>query len=544
MPEAPELTKKLVNKHVLDAEYAVRGLIPTRAAKVADELKDVEEAKKYPFASVVFSNIGNPMLFDLPYSRFIRAFMSLVFSYNVLEKPTKAICALFDCSEETVERARLFIGENARGSGPYTNSKGFLSVRREVAHFVAARDAAEEAPAVARHLAAHPGGRRPDYSVDPENVYLADGASKGIQAVMTLLAGPDPLEAAFMLPIPQYPLYSATVATLGAKVAPYYLKEADNWSVNIDLIEQMIREDRAAKCSIKALVVINPSNPTGAVETYDNLLRLMDIAHEYRVPLLMDEVYQTNVYKCVTGRDKATGAYTYGEPSTFYSAHKVLRDWECLHGLQGKGPVVFSFHSVSKGFLGECGVRGGYTEVANLAEDVQAELTKLVSISLCSNTAGQLTMSCIVNPPADPEYHEHVRSVRASMERKAVMTFEQLNAVPCMCCRRVAGSMYTFPRIYLPKLFIDLALERRMTPCTLYCLLMLERSGICTVPGSGFGQAEGTYHFRMTILEAEPKYPDMLRRLGEYHRAIWTEYGRPGEMEAMEKTVERDPCLA
>ncbi len=82
-----------------------------------------------------------------------------------------------------------------------------------------------------------------------------------------------------------------------------------------------------------------------------------------------------------------------------------------------------------------------------------------------------------------------------------------LNAVPGITCNRVAGAMYAFPRIALPKGVTD----------DEYCMALLEETGICVAPGTGFGQAPGTWHFRTTILPPMDEIESVVKRIAEFH---------------------------
>ncbi len=177
-----------------------------------------------------------------------------------------------------------------------------------------------------------------------------------------------------------------------------------------------------------------------------------------------------------------------------------------------KSVSLFSFHSVSKGFLGECGQRGGYMEVRNIPPDVVAQITKLQSVSLCANLNGQVATYCMVRPPkpGEPSYDNYVRErdcILGELRRRAVLLAEGLNAIPGIQCNVVAGAMYAFPRITLPAGRTD----------TEYCLALLEQTGICVVPGTGFGQLPGTAHFRTTILPPTDKIRQVVERLATFH---------------------------
>ena len=111
--------------------------------------------------------------------------------------------------------------------------------------------------------------------------------------------------------------------------------------------------------------------------------------------------------------------------------------------------------SVSKGFLGECGLRGGYFELLGVPTDVKMQLYKLSSLSLCSNLIGQLTVGLMVNPPKEGDasyatYVEERDAILSSMKRRASMLTKALNELEGVSCNEIEGAMYAFPTITLP----------------------------------------------------------------------------------------------
>ena len=114
-----------------------------------------------------------------------------------------------------------------------------------------------------------------------------------------------------------------------------------------------------------------------------------------------------------------------------------------------------SFHSTSKGFIGECGLRGGYLELVGFDPDVQAQLLKLVSIGLCSNTVGQIGTGLMVRPPKPGEasyaaFAAERDGIMTSLKRRATKLVAGLNALDGVTCNQPQGAMYAFPSITLP----------------------------------------------------------------------------------------------
>ena len=158
--------------------------------------------------------------------------------------------------------------------------------------------------------------------------------------------------------------------------------------------------------------------------------------------------------------------------------------------------------------IGECGLRGGYYELQNVPQDVRAQLTKLASISLCSNLVGQFATSLMVKPPSpgDPsfsQYESERGAILTSLASRAVKIAAKLNTLPGISCNAAEGAMYLFPQLLLPNAATRAAEAAGMPADEFYCLKLLEATGLVVVPGSGFKQVEGTFHFRTTFLPPE-----------------------------------------
>ena len=208
----------------------------------------------------------------------------------------------------------------------------------------------------------------------------------------------------------------------------------------------------------------------------------------------------------------------------FHSFKKVLMEMDAPPPLQ-----LVSFHSTSKGFLGECGLRGGYFELVGFDPAVQAELLKLVSIGLCSNTLGQIATGLMVQPPAPGDashatYDAEKSAILASMKRRAKKLVDGLNALDGVSCNQPQGAMYAFPSVVLPTKAIAAADAAGKVPDTFYALALLEATGIVVVPGSGFGQREGTWHFRTTFLPPEADMDAVISRMASFHEGFMSKY--------------------
>merc|ERR1740128_1479987 len=289
----------------------------------------------------------------------------------------------------------------------------------------------------------------------------------------------------------------------------YYLDEARGWAMDVAELERSYTA-ASATCNIKALVIINPGNPTGQVLTKENIQQIVRFAAEKKLFIFADEVYQHNVY---------------AEGSAFHSFRKVMFEM----GAPFSSLEVASFMTCSKGYMGECGIRGGYAEVINMDNGVMAMLQKSISAKLCPTVIGQACMDSVVNPPrpGEPSYESwdaEVQGVLTSLKRRAKLVADTLNSIPGFKCNTVQGAMYAFPQIMLPEKAIAAAKEAGQAPDVFYAFNLLESTGICIIPGSGFGQRPGTYHFRTTILPQEDVTKEMLGRLKDFHLEFMKKY--------------------
>uniref|UniRef100_A0A1B6CHN5 alanine transaminase n=2 Tax=Clastoptera arizonana TaxID=38151 RepID=A0A1B6CHN5_9HEMI len=468
-----------MNTAIKIMEYAVRGPLVIRASEIEKEL---QKGEKKPFKEVIKANIGDCHAMGQTPITFIRQVLALV-SLPELMNDSRF-------NDDVKLRAKTILA-GCRGSsvGSYTDSPGIEVIRKHVAKYIECRDG---------------------FPSNWENIILSSGASDAIKSVLKLLIEDmDCKKPGVMIPIPQYPLYSASLAEFNMQQIGYYLNEDAEWSLDIPELERSIAEAKK-HCFPRALVVINPGNPTGQVLPRDNIAEVIKFAHRENLFLFADEVYQDNVY---------------AEGSKFYSFKKVMMEM----GKPYCDMELASFMSSSKGYMGECGLRGGYVEIINLDPDVKAMLLKSISAMLCPTVLGQTVMDCVVNPPkpGEPSYEQYKAEkdgVLQSLACRAKMVADTFNSIPGFTCNPVQGAMYAFPKIDLPEKAIAKAKSLGQCPSTFYAFQLLENTGICIVPGSGFGQKPGTYHFRTTILPQPEKLRDMLQKFKEFHLKFIEEY--------------------
>lgn len=389
------LTPDNINSNVKAAKYAVRGELAVKAEEYRVRLGQGD--KSLPFESVIFANIGNPQQLDQKPITFFRQVLSLL-ENPLLLKNKDALRTSFGYQDDVIERAETLLAE-VQSVGAYSHSQGAPLIRESVAKFIEERDG---------------------FPADPQSLFLTGGASSGVNTLLNVICnGPN---AGVLVPIPQYPLYTATLSLLNAQCVPYHLEEQKAWGTDIGTIKKSLEQAKAAGTDVRAIVVINPGNPTGASLSPDDIKSVIDIAAEEKLVVIADEVYQTNVF--------------IGE---FTSFKKRLR--ELQQEVSGKYDNVelVSLHSVSKGMVGECGHRGGYFELVGFDPLVVAQIYKFISIMLCPPVIGQCLVELMVNPPKEGEpshglYQKEYNGIRDGLRQRAFAlyeAFQRMEGVEC-----------------------------------------------------------------------------------------------------------------
>lgn len=474
------LTKAAINPRVLKAKYAVRGPLALKAEQIRLEL--LRDPNSHSFDSVTFLNIGNPQQLDQKPLTFVRQVIALVQYPALLQTAASAF------PKDALDRARKLL-KHIGSVGAYSHSKGIPYIRHRVAEFITNRDG---------------------FPADPENIFLSAGASAAVSKIMTLVtANPN---VGVLVPVPQYPLYSATSALTGSNFVGYFLEEEASWGTNIQVIKDSIASARRREIDPKLLVVINPGNPTGAVLHESQIREILELAKAEDLTVVADEVYQTNVFENHAPR--------------FVSFKKVLSELiKKDSSYQSVGLV--SLHSTSKGFLGECGQRGGYMEVVGMDPEVMDEIYKMASVELCPSVTGQVITEIMVNPPrpGDPSYDLYVSErdgILDTLRARAEQLFETFNQMEGVECQQPQGAMYLFPQITVPSKAVDEAARQKVAPDAFYAMELLKATGICVVPGSGFGQKKNTLHFRTTFLA--PGGQDLSDKFVRFHNEFMKQY--------------------
>lgn len=471
------ITSDNVNQNLLNVKYAVRGPLAERATQLEREL---DKGVRKPFDCVVRANIGDCQALGQKPITFIRQVVALAACPQLMSSP--------DIPDDAKERARKILADCTHGTvGACSPPAGLSVVRRQVAAYLTARDGV---PA------------------SPDDILLGAGASDLIKAVLTLFAQDiDGKPSAVMIPIPQYPLFSGTLSELGVQQAGYYLDEDNRWALQT---EELARSWRQASqtAHVRALVVINPGNPTGQVLSRENIQEVIKFAYEHDLFLIADEVYQENIIS-----------------KPFHSFKKVMFEM----GPPYSQMELASFVTCSKGWAVESGMRAAYVELLRLQPAVDTALRAARTILQCPSVLGQCVLHCVVSPPAPgsasyPQFIKERSDIHRTLCERAAVAYEAFNSIPGYFCNPIEGSMFAYPRIDVPERAQQAARDAGVTPDEFYCIRLLEETGICVVPGSGFGQLPGSFHFRTTIMHSPDEFQHMLHSIAKFHQHFIDQY--------------------
>lgn len=284
--------------------------------------------------------------------------------------PTSQLAALTEYPElinvakdafpaDVIERAQELLAE-VGSIGAYSHSQGVPFIRKSVANFIEGAKILHTCTRTTTDSALE----RDGYPSNPNHIFLTAGASSGVSLLIQMLIKPvtpnNPSPSGILIPIPQYPLYTATLAQFSGTPLPYYLDESEGWSTSPTEVRAALAEAKKKGVTPKALVVINPGNPTGALLEEKTQEGLVKLCEEHNLVLLADEVYQSNLHR--------------PKEAPFTSFKKIVRKMNSPIGL-------VSYHSISKGVTGECGRRGGYFECTNFPDDILALIYKMVGMT-------------------------------------------------------------------------------------------------------------------------------------------------------------------
>lgn len=335
-------------------------------------------------------------------------------------------------------------------SNTYTDSRGLLHARESVA---------------ARYV------ERGVPSAHPDRVFLGNGVSELI--LMTIQALVDPGDEV-LIPAPDYPLWTAALRLCGGTAVHYPCVEDDGWAPDLDRLEDLVSE------RTKAVVLINPNNPTGAVYPPETVRRIARIADRHGLVLLSDEIYDEIIFD---------------DSVPFTSAAEV-----------GDDARTITFGGLSKVWRA-AGYRGGWmllSEGLSRETDVIEGLDLLANLRLCPNTMAQHGVAAAARRFGASDV---LIGPDGPLRRRRDTVVDALARIDGVDCVTPAGALYAFPRIDAARFDFDDDQDLALTLLKQECLLLSH--------GSGFNLT-GDPHLRIVFLADEALLEDSCDRLARH----------------------------
>jgi aspartate/methionine/tyrosine aminotransferase len=300
-------------------------------------------------------------------------------------------------------------------------------------------------------------------SVNVEDVLVTNGISEGLDMVAASIVEPN---SEILMPGPYYPPYSSYVKFYGGK--PIEFKLTEDGAPDLDDIKSKITPKARALC------IINPNNPTGEVFNSKNLKQLIDVAAEHDMYIICDEIYD----KLVFDRE-------------FTGIGKVAKD----------APVIL-LNGFSKVYL-MTGWRCGYicmNSDCQKLENIRNNIPKLARVRIATNLPVQKAAVAALQGP-----QEYIAETVTKLKKRRDLVVKRLNEIDGISCKLPNGAFYTFPKI----------LHNRWKDDKDFVLNLLNKTGILTVHGSGFGEL-GRGHFRIVYLPNEQVLEEAMDKLTDF----------------------------
>lgn len=351
----------------------------------------------------------------------------------------------FDAPDEIVQDMIRNMG-NASG---YTDSKGLFAPRKSIMHYTQQKKIA---------------------GVAIDDIYLGNGASELIVMSMNaLLDSGDEV----LVPSPDYPLWTAAVSLSGGKPVHYICDEQADWQPDIDDIRSKITPNT------RAIVVINPNNPTGALYSDEVLLQIVELARQHQLIVFADEIYDKVLYDGATHTSIAS------------MADDVL---------------FITFNGLSKNYR-SCGYRAGWMVVSGPkkhAADYIEGLNMLASMRLCANAPGQYAIQTALGG------YQSINDLvgpHGRLTKQRDLAHSLLTAIPGVTCVKPKSALYMFPR--LDPVLYPISDDQDFA----YQLLAEEK--VLIVQGTGFNCVTPD-HFRVVFLPNTDDLTDSIERIARF----------------------------
>ena len=359
---------------------------------------------------------------------------------------------------EAPDEVRQDVIRNLGNAAAYSDSQGLFAARKAIMHYCQEKGIA---------------------GVQLDDIYLGNGVSELIvMAMQGLLNNGDEV----LVPAPDYPLWTAAVSLSGGTARHYMCDEGADWTPDLADIRSKITE------RTKAIVIINPNNPTGALYPADVLKEIIEVARQHELIIFADEVYDKVLY----------------DGNTHTSIASLADD------------VLFvTMNGLSKNYRA-CGYRAGWMIVSGEkrhAKDYIDGLNILAAMRLCPNVPGQYAIQTALGG------YQSINDLvgpGGRLTRQRDLAYEMLSAIPGVHCMKPKGTLYMFPRLD-PKLY-------PIQDDQQFILELLEEEKVLLVQGTGFNWPQPD-HFRLVFLPNTDDLQDSMQRITRFFDGYRRRYG-------------------
>ena len=305
-----------------------------------------------------------------------------------------------------------------------------------------------------------------------DDIFIGNGVSESAYMVITALIGKDD---EVLIPTPCYSLWTNLIFLSGGKVRFYQCDESNGWQPDVESIKNNITHNT------KALVIINPNNPTGALYSKEILCEIVDIARKNNLTIISDEIYD----------------------------RLVLDEKEHISiGALADDITVVTMNGLSKSHC-ICGLRCGWLCISGIEKEkkiLRDALVKIASVRLCSNALMQLV---IPDALADSDYTQNMIGQNGRILRQRNATIEELEKIDGISYVKNSAAFYLFPRIDIKR--YGLKSDRE------FAQKLLDEKQILVIPGSGFSCIDNE-HFRIVMLPEENELRNSIKSIGDFLR--------------------------
>jgi alanine-synthesizing transaminase len=350
----------------------------------------------------------------------------------------------FDPPDEIVHDMMV----NLHGAAGYTDSKGMFAPRKAIMHYTQGKQIA---------------------GVGIDDIYLGNGASELIVMSMNALLNTGD---EVLVPAPDYPLWTAAVSLSGGTPVHYICDEQQDWFPDIEDMRRKITSNT------RAIVVINPNNPTGALYPVEVLQQIIDLARQHQLIIYADEIYDKVLY----------------DEAQHTSIASLADDILCV-----------TFNGLSKNYRA-CGYRAGWMVVSGEkrhAKDYIEGLNMLASMRLCANAPGQFAIQTALG---GYQSIQDLVGPGGRLLKQRDLAYQLLTDIPGVTCVKPKAALYMFPRLD-PKIY-PIADDQQ------FAYDLLAETKVLIVQGTGFNWIAPD-HFRVVFL---PNTDDMTEAFGRIAR--------------------------